>query len=648
MASQFGGIPVSRFGGEAISQTVAPQSAQQPTIQEQAIPQQTSEQKLASMIQDFGHGRPMSERNISLIQEILDRRGSPLKYGELVQKPDDSMHAKEFFEPLVTLGTSMVAEPVAGFAGIAGSALPGKEGQGADWVEATRKALTYTPETEQAQKSLTEFGKLIEPAGKVFTATEKALGDFAYDVTGSPTIAAAAATTPTAILELLSLKGLKDLAPGTRLIDDAGRPTKVLRRELDKKGLNFESLTPEVKEAIPSQVDPSLIPGGKPASRAVEDVLVKQIEAGAKEDALAGLKVEGGKLVTDQVGTEAIKQGFRPGTIQAIKTSDSTTKSMMREMLNKMRAIKKNERLGLEMRPTDVVGNALTDRIKFISKKADEARKELDGIAKTELAGQAVDTDLIFNALDDGLSDLNVRIVEDAAGVPKVEYSGSLVSKDRSSKRVINDLVDLLGEREIDARRAHDLKRQLDIMIDFNKKSAMGLSDAGKKVLKKVRRALNDSIREVNPDYARVNDTLSTSLDALGSLDEAVGTIDIFGKGAEKAIGQKLRALLSNQQGRIRLENAIENIEVATSSLGGSFGGDIKDLVMFADALDDKFGTVAKTSFAGQVEQAVSQATASPKAAVAGAVTKKVGSGLEKLRGINDFNAFESLDKLLQ
>ena len=69
---------------------------------------------------------------------------------------------------------------------------------------------------------------------------------------------------------------------------------------------------------------------------------------------------------------------------------------------------------------------------------------------------------------------------------------------------------------------------------------------------------------------------------------------------------------------------------------------------MFSDALDSRFGTVAKTSLAGQTEQAIRQAaeqgvtrTAFQKAA------ETLGKGAEKLRGVNEFNAFESMNSLL-
>jgi hypothetical protein len=554
-------------------------------------------------------------------------------------------------EPAATIASAIAAEPIAGIAGIVQSLNPfAEEGAGAEAVASTREALTYQPRTEGGKQVLSEVGGVVEPAGKVFSNLETSLGDFAFDLTGSPTISAAAASAPTMIGELLGLKSLKALRTGEKLLDATGQPTKILRRELNKQGLDYGSLTPEAKKLIPEEVGPELLPGSKPIRREVENTVIEQINAGGREDSLATLKVTDGRLRGDKLGAAAVKQGFRPGIVQAIKTSSKATKTQMRKMLKTMRRIKNNERVAMDTRPSDVVGDSISERIGYISESANTARKELDEIAKTKLPGVQIDTTQVLETLRDSLADLDVRLVMGKTGKPVADFVESLISSDRSSQRVIRDLVRLLGEGgNPDALRFHKLKRQLDIMIDFNKKSSMGLSDAGKNVLKDIRRSLNESIRAIDDDYARVNDVLSLSLGTLGDLDKAVGTIDLFGAGANKALGQRMRALMSNQQGRIKVENALDQINDTTKKLGGAFTDDIKDLVLFADALDDKFGAVAKTSFAGQIEQAVGRAvSAPPKTTVVEAVGRGIGKGAEKMRGINDFNSFEALDALLR
>lgn len=83
----------------------------------------------------------------------------------------------------MTLGTGAIATPLAGLAGITGSVLPGREGQGADWTRKVSEALTYTPRTEQGQQITGAIGypfeKLAEGAdwmGGLATDRARALG----------------------------------------------------------------------------------------------------------------------------------------------------------------------------------------------------------------------------------------------------------------------------------------------------------------------------------------------------------------------------------------------------------------------------------------------------------------------------------------
>jgi hypothetical protein len=54
-------------------------------------------------------------------------------------------------EAFLNLGSSAIAAPLSGLAGMAGSVLPGDEGQGADWTQNVQNALTYQPRTQVGQ-----------------------------------------------------------------------------------------------------------------------------------------------------------------------------------------------------------------------------------------------------------------------------------------------------------------------------------------------------------------------------------------------------------------------------------------------------------------------------------------------------------------
>jgi len=129
-------------------------------------------------------------------------------------------------ETAATIASGAIAEPIAGVAGIAQSLNPfADEGAGAEAVKATQEALTYQPRTEAGQESLQATGEALKPVGDFFQDIESGLGDYAYNLTGSPAFAAAATTAPTAFLELLGAgvgrRAVKSAEQGVEAAQDA-------------------------------------------------------------------------------------------------------------------------------------------------------------------------------------------------------------------------------------------------------------------------------------------------------------------------------------------------------------------------------------------------------------------------------------------
>lgn len=107
-----------------------------------------------------------------------------------------------------TVGSAAVAEPVSGLAGIGSSIYNMDANKGADTVKAVQDAMTYQPRTEKGQEYLQNVTEFVEPVANLIGSASQNLGDKAYAATGSPTLAAAAYSVPTAIAEGVGLKGL--------------------------------------------------------------------------------------------------------------------------------------------------------------------------------------------------------------------------------------------------------------------------------------------------------------------------------------------------------------------------------------------------------------------------------------------------------
>jgi hypothetical protein len=146
------------------------------------------------------------EATVLELSNLLSRAEAPVK-----EEPQGPMYrglaeeARGLGEVGLSLGTGAVAAPIAGLAGIAGTLLPGPEGQGARWTEGVQQALTYEPRGFVGQRTL---GAVAAP----FEQFER-FADWAGEVSGDPGDVLGATAVKTGILAAPSLLGLRGKRP---------------------------------------------------------------------------------------------------------------------------------------------------------------------------------------------------------------------------------------------------------------------------------------------------------------------------------------------------------------------------------------------------------------------------------------------------
>lgn len=183
-------------------------------------------------------------------------------------------------DELTSIATSAIAEPVAGFAGIA-TGLANQIGLGelagnrtaSQAVEDTRSALTFQPRDEESQGRLEAIGKGAE---KVATAVRRPVaglvglaslpfgvdqaaenvrriegegigpvaGEAVADITGSPALGAGVAALPTAIVSALGIRGINKVSPKLKAFSDD------VVEVLQKQGIDPTDASPANVERI--------------------------------------------------------------------------------------------------------------------------------------------------------------------------------------------------------------------------------------------------------------------------------------------------------------------------------------------------------------------------------------------------------------
>lgn len=111
-----------------------------------------------------------------------------------------------FGESAAAIGSGMIAEPIAGLAGLVSLPFEGADAGGV--VNKVKDALTYQPRTELGQQYVQNVGEapVLKQIGETMQAASQGAGDFAYNTTGSPVAGAIATAVPEAIMQAVGLR----------------------------------------------------------------------------------------------------------------------------------------------------------------------------------------------------------------------------------------------------------------------------------------------------------------------------------------------------------------------------------------------------------------------------------------------------------
>jgi len=352
------------------------------------------------------------------------------------------------------------------------------------------------------------------------------------------------------------------------------------------------------------------------------------------------------RITKDKAAVETIKQGFDDGVVAAVKGASRQDKKAMLKMVNVMERGKNNARYAVDHRPTDVAGDSLMKRVRVVFDTNRKAGNELDRVAKG-LKGKPVNTDDAVQKYIDDLGDMGISLEQGDDGVQLI-FDGSDIEGLDGPIRVVKQAFKRLSSTNTsDAYDVHRMKRFIDEQVSYGK-SAEGLSGKTEGIMKGLRRNLDAALDSSFPEYDRVNTRYADTRGALDSLQSVAGKkIDLTGKNAEKAVGTLLRRLMSNVQSRVNLVDAIDEVEGVATKYGGKFDDDLLTQVLFADELDSVFKPVARTSFQGQIGQAVDRAAKAAQGPKAVAI-EAAGSLADRARGINEEQAFKAIKRLLR
>lgn len=355
---------------------------------------------------------------------------------------------------------------------------------------------------------------------------------------------------------------------------------------------------PEYLGAMKNQIKSPLSKVSPPEVQAAE---VAQINRGAQSKSLATKMVDPlnpNKTIDDAQAKTMIDNGLTPEFTQAVKQLDPVSKKNTLEMLNIISQGKDEFLASRFNRPSDIVGKRLLDSYKFVDKVNETAGKEIDAAAN-KLTGQ-IDATPVIEQFKARLGDIGVKLDQNNKPV----FSGSdTMGKD---KTVLNSIITRLREANgMTAQEAHRIKRFIDRNVTYGKTSEGGISNDVSGALKELRTGLDDILDTNFPEYNQANIKYKDTIEAIQNFQDAEGkTLNLYSDGADKVLGTRSRALLSNQQGRSNMENAINRLDETANKYGGNFTDNPLAQAAVADELENYFKIKPRTSLGGELSTA--------------------------------------------
>jgi hypothetical protein len=355
------------------------------------------------------------------------------------------------------------------------------------------------------------------------------------------------------------------------------------------------------------------------------------------------------RIVPDTLASAATKQGWKPGVVAAIKAGSDLDRLKGIQMINRYKAGQVDELKRSTMRPSDVIGNTIDSRIKFLVNIKDSSGKEIRRIAATDLKQQPVAYEPAINDFEQSLADLGVGIVE-RNGKLVVALKGSDIEGDAPAAKILNTVLRRMYETNApkNAYDIHRLKRYLDTQINYGPKRQNALTAEAERTIKNLRRGLNRVLGEKFPAYKAANERYSDSIGALDDLQRGVGSsIDLDGDNVASALGTASRKLTSNYATRVNLMDALELLDQVAKKHGMKINDSVINQVIMANEIDRMFGATADTSLKGIMQQVERGVDIARSDALTAALTI-VKEGANRFRGVNEKNAIKAMEELLR
>jgi hypothetical protein len=366
------------------------------------------------------------------------------------------------------------------------------------------------------------------------------------------------------------------------------------------------------------------------------------------------------KVKNNRFDKSAQKHGFSNGMISFIKGANQATTAKLKRMTELRQKARNSGDVGVTERPSDIVGDSVLERIKFLDNKPVYNKKgeitNMDELGVKQKAGIQLEkeVDRLPDQVDYSQPLLNFKQSMEKNGVEftsdGINWDSSVFSNDtRSQKAIIDTLRRFSRPTTLSGKDLHNSKLWLDQTMDVGKIGGdKPLSDRVQRSLLRLRTDVNQTLRDVSPGYKRANVAFSDAIQAVDNFDKSMGhSIDVqnIDEFTKAGVGTKLRTVFSNQAGRANMSRALQDLDESVKKYGGEFDDNVLILNSMATELDRRFGNIAPQSFGGQISSSIKQGSDFADRPIATTIDKAAKKADELFK--TEEKAFQSMNDLL-
>lgn len=385
------------------------------------------------------------------------------------------------------------------------------------------------------------------------------------------------------------------------------------------------------------------------------------LQRGTGEPAAAGYKFDqAGNIVEDKLQQDALRQGLEPGLVAMIKASNKKGKKAMLEMLGRVQMGRKNIEMQGAYRAQDVAGKSLKNRIQIVTKANRMAASKLEEVSEN-LRDKPADFKSAREYLRDRFRQADVIINDDGT----LDFAGSTYDDQPGNQTLLRNIWKRLEAIGDDAHKGHKTKRFIDNSVSYGKQtSERGINNEVENIAKNVRREIDNELDSKFADYNNVNTQYSNTRDVIDDMQGFAGKkVDLMGDKSERPMGLLSRRIIQNYKEGQGFEDAILKLDAMAKEYADagskiieaknvaktkdilSLDDDLLKQILFANSMDEIFGTPARASIQGLTSDAIMRRATASKRELATEAGTKV---LDKLRGINQDAALDALIKLVK